>query len=153
MSYICVFIYLRKYNLHTKMIDIMSNDSSRKSVIEYLNCKEEELVNCVAVTIDDVPSLIVYPGDKKIDLDKYQSVFDEKFNKINYNLLQEKVGYSLGELCPFAVKKGVKIYLDESLKYLKNIYLLCGSPFCVVKLKLEELEISVKNEKWVDICK
>lgn len=152
MSYIGVFSYLTRYNLHTKMKDILVDDPSRKNVIEYLKCKEEELVNCTALKVNGNPILIVTAGNKNIDYKKFEREFNEKFKKINYNLLKEQVGHSLGGLCPFIVNKNVKVYLDESLIVLDNIYLLCGSPFAVVQLNVSELEKAVENNKWINVC-
>ena len=152
MSYIRVLGHLVRYNLHTKMKDILVDDPSRKNVIEYLKCKEEELANCTALKVNDNPILIVTAGNKKIDHEKFEREFNEKFNKINYNLLKEQVGYTLGGLCPFIVNKNVKVYLDESLIILDNIYLLCGSPFAVVQLNVSELEMTIENNKWINVC-
>ncbi len=58
MSYIGVFSYLRNYNLHTQVIDVLIKDSSRAAVTKYLQCGEEELVKCHALVVEDNPILI-----------------------------------------------------------------------------------------------
>ena len=152
MSYIGVFSYLRNYNLHTQVIDVLIKDSSRAAVTKYLQCGEEELVKCHALVVEDNPILIVSAGDKNINEEKYRNYFEEKIKKINYNLLKETIGHTFGGLCPFNVKHNVKVYLDKSLKELENIYVSCGSPFACVKLEIDELEKSTQYVKWIDVC-
>ena len=39
----------------------------------------------------------------------------------------ELTGFPVGGVCPFAVKEGVKVYLDESLKRFETVFPAAGS--------------------------
>ena len=64
----------------------------------------------------------------------------------------EYTGHEVGGVCPFAVKEGVDIYLDESLKANRILYPGAGSSRSLVELTLEELEECAKPTAWIDVC-
>jgi len=55
-------------------------------------------------------------------------------------------------VCPFAVNKGVEIWLDESLKRFETVYPACGSSNSAIELTLAELE-TLSGGLWLDVCK
>ena len=62
-------------------------------------------------------------------------------------------GHAVGGVCPFAVKEGVAIYLDVSLKRFETVFPACGSANSVIELSLDELERFSGSSQWIDICK
>jgi len=56
-------------------------------------------------------------------------------------------------VCPFDVKDGVYVYLDESLKRFEVVYPAGGSATSAVRLTLAELEMAAHCKDWVDISK
>lgn len=50
------------------------------------------------------------------------------------------IGHEVGGVCPFGIKDGVNVYLDESLKRFDIVYPACGSDNSAVELSIEELE-------------
>ena len=65
--------------------------------------------------------------------------------------VREMVGHEIGGVCPFGIKEGVKVYLDESLKRFYVVYPACGNDNSAVKLTLSELEEASDYVNWVDI--
>jgi len=65
----------------------------------------------------------------------------------------ELVGHSVGGVCPFGVKEGVAVYLDESLKRFDVVYPACGSSNSAIALTLDELAAYTPGSIWVDVCK
>jgi len=63
------------------------------------------------------------------------------------------IGHAIGGVCPFAVKEGVTVYLDESLKRFKTVFPACGSGNSAIELTIEELEKYSGYTAWVDVCK
>ena len=53
----------------------------------------------------------------------------------------------------FAVKEGVSVYLDESLKRFDTVFPACGSSNSAIELTLNELEQFSSAVAWVDVCK
>ena len=67
--------------------------------------------------------------------------------------VSELIGHEVGGVCPYGIKEGVKVYLDESLRRFDVVYPACGSSNSAVKLSIPDLEKSCDFEQWVDVCK
>lgn len=67
--------------------------------------------------------------------------------------VSELTGHEVGGVCPFGIKDGVTIYLDESLKRFDVVYPVCGNANSAVELKLEELYELAGRPEWIDVCK
>ena len=63
------------------------------------------------------------------------------------------IGHAVGGVCPFAIKEGVTVYLDESLKRFDTIFPACGSGNSAIELTIPELEQYSGYVAWVDVCK
>jgi len=66
--------------------------------------------------------------------------------------LTEFVGHAPGGVCPFAVKDGVEVYLDDSLKEYETVYPACGSSNSAIELSISEIEQYSGCREWVDVC-
>ena len=66
---------------------------------------------------------------------------------------EELTGHAVGGVCPFAVKEGVEVYLDESLKRFETVFPACGSANSAIELTIPELEKYSRSREWVDVCK
>ena len=66
---------------------------------------------------------------------------------------EDLVGHAVGGVCPFGVKPGVRVFLDQSLKRFEEVYPACGSASSAVKLTIPELETASGYLGWIDVCK
>ena len=99
------------------------------------------------------PVLIVTAGDAKIDNRKYKDQFGIKAKMLSPEAVENLIGHRIGGVCPFAVKEGVVVYLDESLKRFETVFPACGSSNSAIELTIGELEKYSGYEKWIDVCK
>lgn len=97
--------------------------------------------------------LIVVAGDARVDNKKYKTAFNAKSKMLLPEKTLEFIGHSIGGVCPFGIKDGVTVYLDESLKRFKTVYSACGSSNSVIELTIEELEDHSNYSTWVNVCK
>ena len=67
--------------------------------------------------------------------------------------VMELVGHAVGGVCPFAIKDGVTVYLDASLKKYETVFPACGSSNSAIELTIEEMEKYSGYKEWVDVCK
>ena len=67
--------------------------------------------------------------------------------------VETMVGHAVGGVCPFGVKEGVKVYLDESLKRFDTVFPACGSSNSAIEMTMDDLEKYSGYEQWVDVCK
>ena len=72
---------------------------------------------------------------------------------IPFDEVEGYIGHKAGGVCPFGIKEGVKVYLDNSLKRFDTVYPACGSANSAIELTLEQLEKYSKAISWVDVCK
>ena len=63
------------------------------------------------------------------------------------------IGHAIGGVCPFAVKQGVEVYLDISLKRFETVFPACGSANSAIELTIPELEVYSGYTAWIDVCK
>ena len=63
------------------------------------------------------------------------------------------VGHGVGGVCPFGVKEGVEVYLDESLRRFETVFPAAGSPNSAIELNIPELETASAALGWVDVCR
>jgi prolyl-tRNA editing enzyme YbaK/EbsC (Cys-tRNA(Pro) deacylase) len=103
--------------------------------------------------VDGHAVLIVTAGDVKIDNPKYKAQFGTKAKMLKPDEIVALVGHAVGGVCPFAVKKGVSVYLDESLKRFSSVFPACGSSNSAIELSIAELEEHSCYICWIDVCK
>lgn len=99
------------------------------------------------------PVLILLAGDVKVDNHKYKEQFHEKAKMPKPDELTELIGHPQGGVCPFAIKSGVKVYLDESLKRFDTVFPAAGSGNSAIELTIPELEKASGFTEWVDVSK
>ena len=102
---------------------------------------------------DGSPLLIVAAGDAKIDNRKFKDFFGFKAKMLTPDEAIELVGHAVGGVCPFAVKDGVKVYLDESMKRFDTVFPAAGSSNSAVELNCSELFECSRAIEWIDCCK
>lgn len=103
--------------------------------------------------VEDKPVMVLCAGDMKIDNSKYKQCFSTKAKMLTVEQVEEFTGHTVGGVCPFGIKEGVLVYLDESLKAYDTLYPACGSSNSAVKLAIGELEEISNYISWVDVCK
>lgn len=96
--------------------------------------------------------MILCAGDAKISNSKYKAFFHAKAKMLNCDEVHEMIGHDVGGVCPFGIKDGVDVYLDESLKRFDIVYPACGSDNSAVRLTIPELEDASGYKEWIDVC-
>jgi prolyl-tRNA editing enzyme YbaK/EbsC (Cys-tRNA(Pro) deacylase) len=118
-----------------------------------LDCEPCRIAKTLSFMVDGQAVLIVTAGDAKIDNPKYKAQFGTKAKMLTPDEAENLVGHAVGGVCPFAVKKGVSVYLDDSLKRFSTVFPACGSSNTAIELSIEELETHSGFICWIDVCK
>ena len=145
--------YLKELGLENKVKEFPVSSATVEEAAKAVGCEEEKIAKTLSFIVEDKPILIVVAGDCKVDNSKYKAEFHTKAKMIPFTEVEELIGHSVGGVCPFGIKNGVTVYLDESLRRFDTVYPACGSSNSAVKLTIEELEKTSKYEKWIDVCK
>lgn len=67
---------------------------------------------------------------------------------IPFEEVEEMVGHAPGGVCPFGIKEGIVVYLDESLKRFETVYPAAGNSNSAVKLTISQLEQAMEAKGW-----
>ena len=118
-----------------------------------LDTEPDQIAKTLSFLVDDQPILIVMAGMARVDNKKYKSVFHKKAKMISSDQVEDLIGHAPGGVCPFAVKDGVKIYLDQSCRRHEYVYPAAGSSNSAVKMTMDQLEKYSGFEAWVDVTK
>ena len=146
--------YFRQYEMEFRIQELSESSATVELAAETLHCEPCRIAKTLSFLVHDMPILIVTAGDAKIDNAKYRHYFGAKAKMLTADEVVKLIGHAVGGVCPFAVKAGVKIYLDESLKRFQTVFPACGSDNSAVEMTCEELERYSSNfTAWVDVCK
>lgn len=118
-----------------------------------LGCEPGMIAKTLSFLQGDQPVLILAEGMARIDNKKYKALFGCKAKMIPEEQVEELIGHDVGGVCPFGVKKGVLIYLDESLKQHETVYPAAGTDHSAVRLSIRELEACSGYREWIDVCR
>ena len=118
-----------------------------------LSVTEGEIAKTLSFMLDGAPILIVMAGDVKTDNAKYRAEFGAKAKMLTPEEAVTLVGHAVGGVCPFGIKEGVKVYLDESLRRFTLVWAACGAIDEVIGLTIPELEALSGSLAWVDVSK
>lgn len=142
---------LEKNNLLENYIELQESSATVALAAQALGCEEGEIAKTLSLKTSKGPIVIVVMGKARLDNKKYKETFSEKAKFLQGEEVEELTGHPIGGVCPFGLKQGVKIYLDESLKHYKIIYPAAGACNNAVKMPIEDLE-KVTGGNWIDVC-
>ena len=145
--------YFRQYHMEDRIREFEVSSATVELAAAALGCEGKRIAKSLSFMVDGRAILIIAAGDAKIDNPKYKAQFGTKAKMLSPDQVSEMTGHQIGGVCPFAVNRGVKVYLDESLKRFDTVFPACGSSNSAIELTIPELEKYAKEEGWVDVCK
>ena len=145
--------YFEKYNLENRIREFEVSSATVELAAAALNCEPQRIAKTLSFIVDGKAILVVTAGDGRIDNKKYKAQFGTKAKMLTFDETINLTGHAVGGVCPFAVKEGVVVFLDVSLKRFETVFPACGSGNSAIELTIEELERYSNYSSWVDICK
>lgn len=145
--------HFRKYGAVDRILEFETSSATVELAAQAAGCEPARIAKTMSFKIGENPILIVTAGDVRIDNQKYKAQFLMKAKMLSPDEVTEKIGHSIGGVCPFGIKEGVTVYLDESLKRFETVFPACGSSNSAIELTIPELEQYSAYEGWVDVCK
>lgn len=145
--------YFKKYGIEDKVLEFDMSSATVELAAKALHCEPERIAKTISFKLDDRAILIVVAGDTKIDNKKYKEQFGSKAKMLDSSEVEALIGHAVGGVCPFAVNKGVEVYLDVSLKRFETVFPACGSSNSAIELTIDELEKYSNYFQWIDVCK
>lgn len=145
--------YLKTYGADKRIQEFSASSATVELAAKALHTEGKRIAKSLSFKAGEMTLLIVCAGDAKIDNSKYKAFFHTKAKMLSPTEVEELIGHAIGGVCPFGIREGVHVYLDESLKRFETVFPACGSSNSAIELSLEELERFSKPEAWIDVCK
>ena len=145
--------YFRQFGMEDRILEFDVSSATVELAAQALHCEGARIAKTLSFHVGDQAILIVTAGDTKIDNAKYKATFGTKAKMLSFEEVEPLIGHGVGGVCPFGIKEGVKVYLDESMKRFQTVFPACGSANSAIELTIPEMEQYSGYEKWVDVCK
>lgn len=142
-----------EYGIADRILEFEVSSATVELAAQALGCEPCRIAKTLSFSVSGTPILVVAAGDVKVDNAKFKARFATKATMLSREDAEELIGHAVGGICPFAVKEGVKVYLDESLKRFETVFPACGSSNSAIELSIGELEQYSNYTDWVNVCK
>lgn len=153
MSIEKVKAYFAEYGMDNRILEFPVSSATVELAAQALNCEPKRIAKTLSFRVGEQAILVVAAGDARVDNAKYKNRFGVKAKMLSHEEASEMIGHAVGGVCPFAVKEGVAVYLDESLKRFPTVFPAAGSSNSAIELTIAELENYSRFTAWVDVCK
>ncbi len=146
--------HLRKWKKDNGIMILDGSSATVGLAAKALGVKDSEIAKSVSF-YDKTGGviLIVASGTVRIDGRKFKDEFGLKPKMLSFEDVEPLTGHPVGGVCPFGVKPGVEVYLDDSLRHFEWVYPACGSGNSAIKLSIAELEQVSEYVRWVNVTK
>ena len=153
MAYEEAFAYLQRkgYGDRVQTFDVSSATVELAAIA--VGTEPARIAKSLTFMVEEQPVMILCAGDAKISNGKFKGFFHKKAKMLTAEEVHTLIGHDVGGVCPFGIKAGVDVYLDESLKRFEKVYPACGSASSAVELTPEELEQLSGSKDWIDVCR
>ena len=145
--------YFSTLGIEDRILEFDVSSATVELAAKALNTEGKRIAKTLSFLVGERAVLVVAAGGAKIDNKKYKAFFHTKAKMLSPEQVTELIGHAVGGVCPFAVKSGVDVYLDESLKRFETVFPACGSSNSAVELTIPELEKYSGFKEWIDVCK
>lgn len=145
--------YLAEKGYADHVIELKDSSATVQLAAQALGVEPGMIAKTMSFLIGEEAMLILTEGTARVDNRKYKDTFHMKAKMIPFEEVEKWIGHAPGGVCPFGIKEGVKVYLDESLKQFDTVYPAAGNDHSAVKLTIAELEEVAGAVGWVDVCK
>ena len=145
--------FLTEKGYADRIIELEESSATVQLAAEALGVEPGMIAKTMSFLQGEQPVLILTEGTARIDNRKYKDTFHVKAKMIPFDEVEEIIGHAPGGVCPFGIKDGIKVYLDESLKRFDTVYPAAGNDHSAVKLSIADLAEASDAEGWTDVCK
>lgn len=144
--------YIKKLPFKLEVIEF-DEGSTRTSAMaaEQLGVEVGQIAKSMLFKCKEEPILVVTCGDVKVKTSKLKKVAGSKPKMATFEECEETTGFKPGGVCPFALEKDIKIYIDQSIERYDVVYAAAGTANTAVPITLEQL-LEVTNGQLVSVC-
>ena len=118
--------YLQEKGYEDHIIELEDSSATVQLAAEALGVEPGMIAKTLSFLVSDTPILILAEGTARVDNHKYKDTFHTKAKMIPFDDVEDFIGHAPGGVCPFGIKEGIPVYLDESLKKFDTVYPAAG---------------------------
>ena len=145
--------HISKYGFENRIQEFSESSATVELAAQRLGVEGARIAKTLSFMVGESAVLILAAGDAKIDNAKYKAFFHTKAKMLSHDQVEPLIGHMVGGVCPFGINKGIKVYLDESLKRFETVFPAVGTAASAIELTIPELELVSEYTQWVDVCK
>ena len=119
--------YLAEKGYADHIIELEDSSATVQLAAQALGVEPGMIAKTMSFLIGEEAILILTEGTAKVDNRKYKDTFHMKAKMIPFEEVESWIGHAPGGVCPFGIKEGIKVYLDESLKQFDTVYPAAGN--------------------------
>ena len=153
MSVELVKKYFENTELEGKVLEFPTSSATVELAADAVGTEPDRIAKTMAFLLGNEAIVIVVSGLSRIDNKKFKAQFHTKAKMIPFAAVEEYLGHPPGGVCPFALKEGVKVYLDVSLQVHETVFPAAGSENSAIETTIDQLERFTSYKEWVDVCK
>ena len=153
MSLQSVKDYFRENNLPLEVSETEKETGTVAEAAVAFGIEEDEIAKTMSFVLKSGECiLILMKGTARVDNKKFKENFKEKAVMVPFDRVEELTGHIPGGVCPFGLKKDLRIFLDKTLKEFDIVYPAAGTPHSAVKITVDMLADVTKGQ-WIDVTK
>ena len=153
MSLQSVKDYFRENNLPLEVSEAEKETGTVAEAAVAFGIEEDEIAKTMSFDLKSGECiLILMKGTARVDNKKFKENFKEKAVMVPFDRVEELTGHIPGGVCPFGLKKDLRIFLDKTLKEFDIVYPAGGTPHSAVKITVDMLADVTKGQ-WIDVTK
>ncbi|MCF2613051.1 YbaK/EbsC family protein [Fusobacterium perfoetens] len=153
MSLQSVKDYFKENNLPLEVSETEKETGTVAEAAVAFGIEEDEIAKTMSFVLKSGECiLILMKGTARVDNKKFKENFKEKAVMVPFDRVEELTGHIPGGVCPFGLKKDLRIFLDKTLKEFDIVYPAGGTPHSAVKITVNMLADVTKGQ-WIDVTK
>lgn len=154
MSITAVRTYFAQFGMEDNILEFETSSATVELAAQAVGVIPARIAKSLSFKVDGKAILIITAGDAKVDNAKYKAFFHTKAKMLTPDEVTELIGHAIGGVCPFAIKEGVDVYLDVSMRRFETVFPAAGSANSAIELTCAQMEQYACNCKgWGDFCK
>ena len=146
--------YIKGTELEGKILVSQESSATVDLAARAFHTEPDQIAKSLSFLLDEEsPIIVVASGLARVDNKKYKDTFHKKARMIPAEQVEAYTGFAPGGVCPFALKEGVRVFLDESLRKYEVVYPAAGTANSALPCTLDQLEAYAHSEGWVNVTK
>jgi prolyl-tRNA editing enzyme YbaK/EbsC (Cys-tRNA(Pro) deacylase) len=145
--------HFRMFGIEDRVLEFDASSATVELASRALRVQCARISKTLSFKTEKGCMLIICAGDARIDNQKFRDYFNYKAKMLVPEEVDAMVGHPVGGVCPFGIKAGIPVYLDESMLRFDTVFPAAGSPSSAIELTIDELFRYSRAKGWVDVCR